>query len=101
MANETNLLITDADKMRGHLIEEMMPPAVAALMMDAIRRAIETGKTQVIEYQIPVRAGGERWFEGRIALIEKSMDGHSKVVFIANEISERIRLYQEVQRLVD
>jgi len=101
MANETSLLRTDADKLKGHLIAEMMPPGVAVLMMDAIQQAIETGKTQVIEYQIPVLAGGERWFEGRIALMEKSAGGHSKVVFIATEISERIQLYQEVQRLAN
>lgn len=101
MANETSLLRTDADKLKGHLIAEMMPPRAAVLMMDAIQQAIETGKTQVIEYKIPVLAGGERWFEGHIALMEKSADGHSKVVFIATEISKRIHLYQEVQRLAN
>jgi diguanylate cyclase (GGDEF)-like protein/PAS domain S-box-containing protein len=101
MANETSLLRLDADELKGHLIEEVMPPRVAALMMDAIQQAIKTGKTQVIEYQIPVLAGGERWFEGRISLMEKSEDGHAKVIFIATEISERIQLYHQVQRLAN
>ncbi len=101
MVNETSLLRTDVDKMKGHLIAEVMTPHVAVLMMEAIQQAIKTGQTQVIEYQIPVLAGGERWFEGRIALMEKNADGHSKVVFIAAEISERIQLYQEVQRLAN
>jgi diguanylate cyclase (GGDEF)-like protein len=79
----------------------VMPPGVAVLMMDAIQKAIETEKTQVIEYQIPVLAGGERCFEGRIALMEKSANGHSKVVFIATDISDRVQLYQEVQRLAN
>ena len=101
MANETSLLSTDVDKLKGHLIAEMMPPHVTVLMMDAIQQAIGTGKTQVIEYQIQVLAGDERWFEGRIALMEKNAEGHSKVVFIATDITQRIQLYQEVQRLAN
>jgi diguanylate cyclase (GGDEF)-like protein/PAS domain S-box-containing protein len=101
MTNETSLLRTDADKLKGHLIAEVMPAAVADLMLGAIQRAIETDTTQVIEYQIPVLAGGERWFEGRVALMEKDAAGHSKVVFIAIEISERVQLYHEVQRLAN
>jgi two-component system cell cycle response regulator len=101
MANETSLLRTDAHNLKGHLITELMPARVADLMMDAIHKAIETGKTQVIEYQIPVLAGGERWFEGRIALMERSEGGHSKVVFIASDITERVKLNQEVLRLAN
>jgi two-component system cell cycle response regulator len=101
MTNETSLLLADANKLRGHLITEVMPPDVAGLMMDAICKAIESGKTQVIEYKIPVLAGDERWFEGRIALMEKSVGGHTKVVFIATEISERVQLNQEIQRLAN
>jgi two-component system cell cycle response regulator len=101
MTNEASLLLADVDKLRGHLITEMMPPDVAGLMMDAISKAIESGKTQVIEYKIPVLAGDERWFEGRIALMEKSAEGHTKVVFIATEITERVQLNQEIQRLAN
>jgi diguanylate cyclase (GGDEF)-like protein/PAS domain S-box-containing protein len=99
LTNETSLLIDQAEDMKGRLLSDLIPPREAKLMMDAIHLAIETGKTQVIEYKIPVLAGGEHWFEGRIALMEKDDAGHSKVVFIATEISERVRLYQEVQHL--
>jgi len=99
LANETGLLSASVDEMKGRLIEDLSPPQEARLMMEAVHRAVETGETQVIEYKIPVLAGGERWFEGRIALMEKDDAGHSKVVFIATEISERVRLYQEVQHL--
>ena len=99
LTNESNLLRIRAEDMKGRLLSDLMPPGEAKIMMDAIQRAIETGKTQVIEYKIPVLAGGEHWFEGRIALMEKNESGQSKVVFIATEISERVRLYQEVQRL--
>ena len=69
--------------------------------MDAIRQTIERGNIQVIEYKVPVLAGGEHWFEGRIACMEKDDYGHGKVVLIASEITERVHLYQEVQRLAN
>jgi two-component system cell cycle response regulator len=99
LANETNLLRALPEDMKGRLLSDLMPPQEAKLMLDAIHRAIETGQTQVVEYKIAVLAGDEHWFEGRIALMEKDDAGQSKVVFIAVEISERVRLYQEVQRL--
>ncbi|MBI4730699.1 MAG: diguanylate cyclase [Chloroflexi bacterium] len=100
LANEASLLRLKAEDMLGRLINDVMPVPEAKLMMDAIRRTIETGQTQIIEYKIPVLAGGERWFEGRIAIMEKAQkDEKKKVVFIATDISERIKLYQEAHRL--
>jgi two-component system cell cycle response regulator len=99
LANETSLLRALPEDMKGRLLSDLMPPQEAKLMLDAIHQTIETGQTQLVEYKIPVLAGGEHWFEGRIALMEKDDAGQSKVVFIAVEISERVRLYQEVQRL--
>ncbi len=101
MGSENSLWRSNAGELKGHLIQELMPPRVAGLMMAAIQKAIETETTQVIEYHIPVQGDGERWFEGRISLMEKKADGHSKVVFLASEISERVQLYQEVQRLAN
>ena len=101
LTSEADLLIMKADELQGKLINDVLPPHVATLMMDAIQQTIETRGTKVVEYSTPVLAGGERWFEGRSALMEKDEAGHSKVVFIATDISERIRLYQQVRRLAD
>ena len=101
MTIETSLLIAEPGKLVGRLVEDMMPPKESTMIIDAIRQTIEKGKIQVIEYKIPVLAGGERWFEGRIACMEKDGHGHGKVVMIALDITERIRLYQEVQRLAN
>ena len=101
LVTETSFLIARPDDLIGRLAEDVMPPKASALILDAIHHTIETGKVQVIEYKIPVLAGGERWFEGRVAFMEKDEHGRSKVVLIATEISERIQLYQEVQRLAN
>jgi diguanylate cyclase (GGDEF)-like protein/PAS domain S-box-containing protein len=101
IANETSLLAARPDQLIGRLIEEVLPPKENAKIMDAIGQTIQTGKIQVIEYRIPVISGGERWFEGRVALMEKGDLGSGKVVFMASDITERIQLYHEVQRLAN
>ena len=101
LTREADLLIANADELQGKLINDIMPSHVASLMMDAIQQTIETGCTKVVEYSTPVLAGGERWFEGRTALMENDDAGHNKVVFIATDISERILLYQQVQLLAN
>jgi diguanylate cyclase (GGDEF)-like protein/PAS domain S-box-containing protein len=99
LTNEPELLLQKADGLKGHLLKDVMPAEEAELIMGAIHRAIETGKTQVIEYKIPVLLGNERWFEGRIASMGKFSDGHSRVVFVASDVTDRVQLYQETQRL--
>jgi diguanylate cyclase (GGDEF)-like protein/PAS domain S-box-containing protein len=99
LTNETELLLAKAEELKGRLLKDVMPADEADLMMVAIRRAIETGKTQVVEYKLPVLSGDEHWFEGRIASMGKFPDGHSRVVFIATDITERVQLYQETQKL--
>ena len=101
MAIETSLLVARPSELLGKLVEDVMPPQEGAKIIDAIRQTIETGQIKVIEYKIPVLSGGEHWFEGRIALMENDKRGHAKVVLIASEITERIQLYQEVQRLAN
>ena len=99
MANEAHLLSASAEELKGRLIKDVLPAEAARVIMNAIQHTIDTGKPQVIEYKLPVLSGEERWFEGRIALMEKDRAGHSRVVFIANDISKRAQLYQDVQRM--
>ena len=99
LPNEPELLLANADELQGRLLKDVMPADVAKKILNAIKRAIEKNETQIVEYKIPVISGGERWFEGRIASMGKFNDGHSRVVFIAVDITERVELYQETQRL--
>ncbi len=101
ITNEPDMLAARSEALIGNLVEEMLPPQEAAKIMDAIQHTIETGKIQVVEYKIPVQTGTERWFEGRIALMEKTENGRSKVVIMATDTTERVQLYQEVQRLAN
>lgn len=99
LTNEPELLLTRAEKLKGRLLKDVMSPDEANRMMSAIHRAIETGETQIVEYRIPVVSGEERWFEGRIASMGKFPDGRSRVVLVAIDVTERVTLYQESQKL--
>ncbi len=99
LTNETSLLTAQIDDLKGNLLKNVMPQDVAEKILGAIRRTLATGKTEVIEYKATVLDGEQRWFEGRIALLDKDESGHHKVVLIAREITERVHLYQEVRRL--
>ncbi|MGB8214855.1 MAG: diguanylate cyclase [Anaerolineales bacterium] len=101
IAKETSLLAARPGELIGRLVGDVLPPKEAAKILDAIEQTVQTGKIQVIEYKIPVLSGSERWFEGRIALLEKGDSGSSKVVLLASDITDRVQLYQEVQRLAD
>ncbi len=101
ISNETSLLAARPDELIGRLTEDVLPPKEGAKILAAIGQTIQTGKIQVIEYKIPVISGGERWFEGRVALMEKDDLGNGKVILMASDITERVQLYQEVQRLAD
>jgi diguanylate cyclase (GGDEF)-like protein/PAS domain S-box-containing protein len=101
MANEPSLLFARPEHIKGRLIHDFIPPAAADLILGGLRQVIETGRAQPIEYHVPVLAGGERWFEGRFALMENDNKSGTKVIMIATEISDRIKLLQEVQRLAN
>ena len=101
MATETSLLVAKPADLIGKSVEDVLPPKEGAKIVDSIQQTIEKGGIQIIEYKIPVLAGGEHWFEGRIACMEKDDYGHGKVVLIASEITERVHLYQQVQRLAN
>ena len=99
LTNEPELLLANADELKGRLLKDVMSVQEANRIINAIQHAIETGETQIVEYKIPVVSGGERWFEGRIASMGKFSDGHSRVVFVATDVTERVELYLETQRL--
>jgi PleD family two-component response regulator len=62
MANETSFLAARPDELVGRLIADVLPPMETVRILDAIRQTIQTGKITVMEYEIPVVGGRERWF---------------------------------------
>ena len=75
----------------GKRIPELMPPDVAEAQMAALRRTLDTGSTQVIEYALPL-PDGARWYEARLAVC-----GETEVLAIARDITERKRAEEALQ----
>ncbi len=67
----------------GRPVAEVLPAPIAALVTDSIDRALTTGQTQTLEYQLPL-AEGLRDLECRLVAC-----GEREVIAIVRDISER------------
>jgi len=77
----------------GKTIGDVLPPNVADLCLGGVQRALDTGQTQVFEYDLSV---GERLghFECRLAVCAEN-----EVVSVVRDITERNRAENERARL--
>jgi formate hydrogenlyase transcriptional activator len=85
-----NLLYRQAHDMIGRTFHEVLPPAVADLLLAQVRQTVATGLNQTTEYALDVQSGA-RWFEGRTSLLRGEPDTMPHVVFIARDITDRKR----------
>ncbi len=99
MVTNPALLRGTTEELIGKNVEDLLSPEEAAKILDAVQQAIQGSQIQVIDYKVPGNDNREHWFEGRLACMEKDRFGHGKVVLMASEITERVHLYQEIQRL--
>ena len=58
------LLFRDAHDMLGRTFGEVLPRPVAELLLDTVRKTVDTGRSQTVEYALEVQSG-PLWFEGR------------------------------------
>ena len=93
VTSREDLLFRPAGEMKGRRVHDILPRGVADRHLDIVRRTLETGASQSLEYTLPVRLG-ERWFEGRTGVLGLEFDGHPAVVFIARDITDRVRAEQ-------
>jgi len=84
------LLFRDATDMLGRSFHDVLPGPVAETLLATVRRTVETGANQAVEYALEV-VSGPRWFEGRTALLRAERDTPAHVVFIARDITDRKR----------
>ncbi|ABG05697.1 diguanylate cyclase/phosphodiesterase with PAS/PAC and GAF sensor(s) [Rubrobacter xylanophilus DSM 9941] len=80
---DPSLLYAPAEGRVGKTVHEVLPREQARLFMDAIRRALEGGRTIGVEYELPT-GGRSRWFSARVS----PMPG-GRVVWVARDITER------------
>ena len=85
-----DLLAAPLDAVVGRTVDEVLPKEVAARARHSIRRTIDTGLPQVIEYALTVPAG-RRWFEGRTTLLPPDFGPEPVVLLLARDVTERVR----------
>ncbi len=87
---EPESLDAPESELRGRRLHDLMPPAEADRYLALIRRTIETGRPQSLEYEMTV-AAGDRWFEGRTSPMDLVRDGKRTAVWLARDITDRRR----------
>lgn len=78
-------------------LSSIFNPKEAARQLSLIKRVIETGVTESVEYQLETPKG-LRWYQARISLIQSDKN---KVVVSARDITERIVMEQSILEAKD
>lgn len=93
LAAREDLLHSPVAVLKGRLMREILPAEIAEDFLRTVRRTIEEGMTQSLEYSLRLQHG-ERWFEGRSAPLGTVIDGRRCVVWVARDITDRKRAEQ-------
>ena len=70
----------------GQTVEEVLPPAPAETVLDAIRAVLDTGDSESITYTLETPAG-ERIFEAVVTPV--TVGGDDRTVLVARDVTER------------
>jgi PAS domain S-box-containing protein len=90
LTSREDLLYRAAEQMKGRRFHDILPAPIADAHLRLVRRTLETGTSQTLDYSLSVLAG-ERWFEGRTGLLGVRVDGRPAVAFIARDVTDRKR----------
>jgi signal transduction histidine kinase len=88
----------------GRRVGDVLPPAVADMMMDALERACQSDDPVVLEYQLPM--GEPRFFEARIAQVSadrllaivRDVTESKRASEMNRDLARRLITRQEVER---
>ena len=86
----SQLLAKSAGELKGRRFHDIYPKATADAFLALVRATLETGTMQAMEYQLTVPAG-DRWFEGRTAVLPVDITEKRCIVFTARDISDTKR----------
>jgi formate hydrogenlyase transcriptional activator len=87
LATGESLLHRSEAEIEGKRLQEVFDASLAEEFLAVIRKTIASERSQVIEYALRVPAG-ERWFEGRTALLRTEKDAKKLLVFVARDITD-------------
>lgn len=88
LAGQEEKLFAPAEVLVGKTLHQLLPRHVADGALENIRNTIRTGETNIFEYTLEVQAGFYR-FEGRTIKLPTSGDGSGRVLWIAEDVTDR------------
>jgi PAS domain S-box-containing protein len=80
-ARDPKTLFVPPEQFIGRTVRDIMPPAQADLLMDAIERASQSDEPVVVEFELPI--GQARHFEARLVRFE-----HGRILSIVRDVTE-------------
>jgi PAS domain S-box-containing protein len=95
-AGDVTLLAVPPDMLVGSRLQDAIPREVADPLLARIRRALETGAVQTIEYRLRTLDDALRDFEARVVA-----SGPDEVLAVVRDITERKQAELELTRLQD
>jgi len=95
---QSTLLAAPAQDLLGRTVTEVLPPAPAHAILDALKQAHATGLTsgQQFELDLPDKP---HWFELSVAAKPVNAGEEPRFIVISRDISERKQAEQDVQQL--
>lgn len=91
------LLIAPQAELIGRNMKDVLPYGVADILMKAVKRTLETGKQQAIEYELLVNNDYRR-FGGKMVPLQYSQEGRQSVALFLVDITSKHRT-EEALRL--
>ena len=92
---DDGLLLPEDSPQSGLGINRLIPDVIHTHFSEAIRQAINSGTTQIVEYSLDVRAG-KKWFEAGVSPLPQREGRKREVVTVARDITERKRLQESL-----
>src|SRR5215831_4092978 len=88
-SDPTDLLVPP-EEFLGKNMRDVLPPDLATGFFDCFQRAIASGQTQVLEYELMLN-GQRRWFEGRI------VTSGDNLVTVVRDITQRVLSAEKIK----
>lgn len=83
-------LYVPPDQFLGRTMNKVVPLSAAAILDEAVEKALAEGQPRGCVYSLP-SPGGARWFEASIAVQGKPASPDVRLVVIVHDITERVR----------
>ncbi|MCB9613776.1 MAG: PAS domain S-box protein [Sandaracinus sp.] len=95
-AHDESLLAADRDTLIGKRMHDVLGPEDADRFLREILACLEEGRSRRVEYMLEV-ASGTTHFEARVAPLEGGWGGRRAVVWVANDVTDRVRAEQALR----